>query len=105
MSQFVLSPAAQADLDAIWDYTADHWSTRQADKYVLSIREACQQLVEGRRQSEPIDDVRPGYRKSAISSHVIFFRTGHTGLLDVVRILHQRMNHSAHFGGENLEPD
>lgn len=34
MSSSVLSPAAEADLDAIWDYTADNWSIAQADSYV-----------------------------------------------------------------------
>ncbi|MFQ8432040.1 type II toxin-antitoxin system RelE/ParE family toxin [Amaricoccus sp. W119] len=30
MRGFVLSPAAQADLDEIWDYTAERWGQEQA---------------------------------------------------------------------------
>jgi putative transposase len=34
MSGFVLTPRARADLKAIWTYTADRWSSEQADRYV-----------------------------------------------------------------------
>lgn len=32
MTRFVLSPAAVKDIDAIWDYTADTWSAKQAEQ-------------------------------------------------------------------------
>ncbi|HVW92313.1 MAG TPA: type II toxin-antitoxin system RelE/ParE family toxin [Devosia sp.] len=31
---YVLTPAAQRDLDRIWDYTAEHWGRRQANDYI-----------------------------------------------------------------------
>jgi hypothetical protein len=34
---FVLSPRAQADLDDIWDYTADRWGLDQAETYTRDI--------------------------------------------------------------------
>ena len=37
-----------------------------------------------------------GYRKAAAGSHILFFRVTDAGLLDVVRILHQRMDISRH---------
>ena len=30
---FVLTPRARADLDEIWDYTADRWGLDQAETY------------------------------------------------------------------------
>lgn len=104
MSHFVLSPAAQRDVEAIWDYTADRWSPAQADKYVIAIRNACRQLVQNTRPSEALDDVRRGYRKSATGSHVILFRTTDTGIIDIVRILHRRMDHRAHFHNDDMNP-
>jgi toxin ParE1/3/4 len=96
MSGFRLTPAAQADLDAIWDYTAERWSVEQANKYIRSIENACKQLAEGTRVAEAIDEVRPGFHQSAIASHILFFRLD-VGTVDIVRILHRRMNYTAHF--------
>ena len=34
MSRYLLSPATQADLEHIWDYTADRWDADQAEEYL-----------------------------------------------------------------------
>jgi toxin ParE1/3/4 len=47
MTGYLLSPAAQADLGQIWDYSAQTWGEDQADRYVLGIRDACQALANG----------------------------------------------------------
>jgi toxin ParE1/3/4 len=62
MRGYVLTPAAQADLRQIWDYTAARWGEAQAERYILGIRNACEALADGRRTGRAIDDVRPGYR-------------------------------------------
>ena len=92
MKGYVLSPAAQADLSQIWDYSARNWDAEQADRYILAIRDACEAVADGRRQGRPIDDIRPGYRKLAVASHCLFYRITDAGLIDVIRILHQRMD-------------
>jgi toxin ParE1/3/4 len=96
MNGFVLSPAAQADIASIWDYTAERWGDEQAERYVLAIRDACQQLAAGTKTSRPADDIRAGYRKAAVGSHVLFFRFMDTGTLNIVRVLHQRMDLPEH---------
>lgn len=96
MTGYLLSPAAQADLGQIWDYSARMWGKDQADQYVLDIRDACAALADGSRQGGPIDAVRPGYRKLAVASHILFYRATDTGLIDMVRILHQRTDVAAH---------
>ena len=96
MTGYLLSPAAQADLGHIWDYTARNWGQDQAARYILGIRDAFRALVDGRRQGRSIDDIRPGYRKLAVGSHVLFYRIADAGLIDVVRILHQRMDVASH---------
>lgn len=72
MTGYVLSPAARADLDDIWNYTARHWGEEQAERYLLSIRDACAALAEGRRRGLSADAIRAGYRKHAVGSHVLF---------------------------------
>lgn len=95
MTGYLLSPAARADLGDIWDYSARHWGAEQADRYLLAIRDACTALADGGRQGQPIDAIRPGYRKLAVGSHVLFFRRTEAGLIDVVRVLHQRTDVAA----------
>lgn len=95
MTGFVLSPAAQLDVDEIWDYTAEHWSVDQADRYTRDIRDACRELAAGSRISRAVD-IREGYRKSAVGSHVLFYKTDDTGRIVVMRILHQRMDAGRH---------
>lgn len=87
-----LTPAAQNDLADIWDYSLRVWGLLQAERYILSIRDACASLAEGRRHGQPIDDIRPGYHKLAVGSHFLFYRTADSGHIDVIRILHQRMD-------------
>jgi toxin ParE1/3/4 len=95
---YLLSPAARADLSEIWNYSARNWGEEQADRYILAIRDACAALADGKRQGRAIDDIRPGYRKLAVQSHLLFYRLTDTGLIDVVRVLHQRMDVAAHLG-------
>ena len=38
MTGYLLTPAAQADLGQIWDYSVRTWGEAQAERYVLSIR-------------------------------------------------------------------
>jgi toxin ParE1/3/4 len=97
MNRTRFSPAAQDDLSAIWDYTVHNWGVAQAERYILGIREACEALADGRRKGRNADNIRPGYRKLTVGSHVLFFRVTGGGEIDVVRILHQRMDVAGHF--------
>jgi len=96
MTGFVLPPAAQADVAAIWDYSAARWGTARADDYVRAIRDACHGLAAGTKASRTADDIRAGYRKAAVGSHILFFRHTDRGLIDIVRVLHQRMDPTRH---------
>lgn len=96
MRGYVLAPAARSDLDAIWDYTVDRWGMAQAERYLFAIRDACNALAAGVRIGKAIDDVRQGYRKLPVGSHMLFYRVAPGGQIEVVRILHQRMDIPAH---------
>lgn len=90
MKHVAFSPAAVADLDDIWDYTAEQWGLEQAEHYIDSIRDACIGLARGERQGRAVD-IRDGYVKYAIKRHLVFFRVSETGI-SVIRVLHQRMD-------------
>jgi toxin ParE1/3/4 len=92
MTVFLLSPAARADLDEIWEYTTQQWGIERAERYIRDVVDACQAVADGRRQGRAIDDIRKGYYKLAVGSHLLFYRMAKDGTVDVVRILHQRMD-------------
>lgn len=96
MSAYVFSPAARIDLEEIWDYSVAQWGEGQAEAYILQIRDACEALASGRRKGRAIDDIRPGYLKLATGAHFLFFRIRSDEIVDIIRILHQRMDVSAH---------
>lgn len=95
MKGFVLTPAAQADIEAIWDYSARRWGEDQAARYLQAIRDTCRELVAGTRASRPVD-IRPGYNRCQSGSHNLYFKISDTGQIVVVRILHQRMDADRH---------
>ena len=94
MKSLVFSPASQADIEVIWDYTAERWGLDQADRYTDDIRDVCQGLASGHRQGRLVD-FRQGYLKCRVGSHIVYFRD-HADRIEVVRILHGRMDVDRH---------
>jgi toxin ParE1/3/4 len=97
MKRLRLSPAARADLDAIWDYSKSAWGADQADSYLRGIFSMMWTLAERPSLGRRIEEVRPGYLKFPVASHVIFYRQTAEGI-DVIRILHKRMDLERHLG-------
>jgi toxin ParE1/3/4 len=93
--RFGLRPRAHADLDEIWDYTADRWGLDQAETYTRQLWKDIATVADRPKLGRECPEVRPGYRKFPSGSHVLFYRLTADGI-DVVRILHQRMNYERH---------
>jgi len=89
-----LRPLAEADLEGIWTYTEERWSPEQADSYVRGLLDAFAGLAAGTKVGRPAD-VREGYSKYVVGSHVIYYVQGEDGI-EVVRVLHGRMDVSRH---------
>ena len=94
--RYLLSPAAQADLEQIWDYTHDRWGVDQAEEYLRELQHAIDRAAANPRIGHACNEIRPGYRKLAAGSHTLFYRVTADDLIDVVRILHQRMDVDRH---------
>ncbi|WP_312163551.1 type II toxin-antitoxin system RelE/ParE family toxin [Phenylobacterium sp.] len=95
MLPYVLSPKAKADLSEIWDYSADRWGAERATDYVLDIRRAIERAAAHPLHGRACDEVRAGYFKVSVGSHIVFYRLVDE-MLDVVRVLHQRMDIGRH---------
>ncbi|PTM42653.1 type II toxin-antitoxin system RelE/ParE family toxin [Bosea sp. 124] len=92
--RYRLSPRALTDLEEIWSYPAARWSPEQAESYHTTIMATFEGLAAGRKQGRPVD-VRAGYWKYPVGSHLVFYRLSETGI-DVMRLLHQRMDVRRH---------
>ena len=93
--RFVLKPRAQADLDEIWNYTADRWGLDQAETYTRQLWKHIQAVADNPSLGHECEEVRAGYRKYPSGSHVLFYRLTDGGI-EVVRILHERMDYERH---------
>ncbi len=92
MPKYVLTNKALDDLSKIWDYTFEVWSEAQADKYYYMIIDSCEELgnrkVAGKLYREVHNELL-GYR---IGQHIIFYRHIKKDNIEVLRILHSRMD-------------
>jgi toxin ParE1/3/4 len=95
MTLYRLTPAAQRDLSDIWDYTEQQWGVVQAEAYVEDIRSAVERVAAHPERGRARDEVREGYRSFAVGRHAIFYIARDRGV-DVIRILHQRMDVGRH---------
>ena len=95
MSLISLSPKAKLDLNRIWDHTYQEWGLEQAEKYVKELWDSIQAQLIDPSTSSDIAYIRKGYRKIRSGSHVIFFKSTGAGI-NVVRILHQKMDFERH---------
>jgi toxin ParE1/3/4 len=95
MARYVLSPRAQADLDEIWDYSASTWGNDRTERYIRELWQGILTVAADPRRGQSIGAIRAGYFKYAVGSHVLFYRRLVDGV-DVVRILHQRMDFQRH---------
>jgi toxin ParE1/3/4 len=95
MVEFRLSPAAQADLDAIFDHSVREWGLDQALRYTRELEQLCATLAKAPGQGADCGHIRPGYRRGVVGSHVVYFRVEPYGIA-VVRILHARMDAPRH---------
>jgi toxin ParE1/3/4 len=93
--KYFLSNTAFNDLEAIWQYTFDTWSIKQANEYYNFIIASILLLCLNPKKGRPISEVRIGYRKLKIKSHLLIYKIEEEQIF-VVRILHERMDISTH---------
>ncbi|MEO8759253.1 MAG: type II toxin-antitoxin system RelE/ParE family toxin [Bacteroidia bacterium] len=92
MKTYRISAEAINDLDTIWLYTKETWSVKQADRYYSLIMAEIEYIVQNTESGKSIDGLKEGYRVSKVKSHLIFYKKQNEQVIDVIRILHQRMD-------------
>ncbi len=95
MPKFALRPRARADLDGIWAYTVETWGLEQAQTYVRALNRAFITLAKKPELGRLYDEVYEGLRVYPSGRHLVFYFVTNNGI-DVVRVLHERMDIRSH---------
>jgi toxin ParE1/3/4 len=92
INKYRISKQAINDLNNIWVYTFNKWSKEQADRYYDLIIGEIEFIADNYLIGKSAEQTRKNYRVTKIKSHLIFYRKAENEIVEVVRILHQRMD-------------
>jgi len=92
VGSFSLTEAAKADLKSIAIYTQRRWGKAQRTVYAKQFDDAFHMLAKNPETGGNYDFIKPGYRKFPNGSHVVFYRLLGENEIQIVRILHKRMD-------------
>jgi toxin ParE1/3/4 len=96
MTGFALTEKAKADLKTIAIYTQNTWGREQRNRYLSMLDNAFYDLADNPLKGTDCGYLREGYYKFHIGKHFIFYHAIGSGLIEIARILHERMNIEAH---------
>ena len=92
MANYLLTNKAVMDLSDIWNYTFETWSEKQGDKYYSMLLDTCKELAEKPNTGKKYDEVYPNLLGYTAYQHIIFYTVTSNKEIEIVRILHSRMN-------------
>ncbi len=96
MSKYRISDKAIEDLTNIWLYTFKKWSKEQADRYYQLIIDEIEFIADNFFTGKSLENTRKKYRYSPVKSHLVFYRKTESNIVEIVRILHQKMDIKRH---------
>lgn len=89
---YKISVKASEDIENIWLYTFENWSLEQADRYVNLLIDEIEYLANNPNSGKDFKHIRKSYRCSKVKSHLIFYRLSEKKYIEVIRVLHERMD-------------
>jgi toxin ParE1/3/4 len=92
MVSYILTNKAVLDLSAIWEYTVDTWSEKQADKYYFMLLDTCQDLANGKVKGKKYPEIDIEILGFRAGQHILFYRKLSVGKIEIARILHTQMD-------------
>ena len=92
MSDYIISEKAIEDINKVWNYTAENWSMEQADRYYNLIYDEIEYIVRNFELAHDFSKIRKSYKYSKVKSHLIFFKKDKNNEIEIVRVLHERMD-------------
>ena len=92
MAKVTLRQEAIDDLNAIWEYTFEEWSESQADKYYAALKLDCIQVGNKPTLGKSYAGIENNLFGFKSGKHIIFYQSISTDEIEVIRILHERMD-------------
>ena len=92
MAEYKLTNKAVEDLSKIWEYTFEVWSENQADAYYKMLISNCQEIAINPSLGKNYDGITKSLRGIKKNRHIIFYRILNEKLIEITRILHERMD-------------
>ena len=92
MAKYHITNKAMIDLESIWNYTVKTWSEQQADSYYEMLISLCQPIADNPACGKSYDDIADNLYEFIANKHIIFYRVVSQGKIEIVRILHGRMD-------------
>lgn len=96
MAIYRKGPLAISDMRAIGRYTQKHWGQEQRKNYLARLAQQFEYLAEQPARGKSCDEIRAGYRKYPEGKHIIFYRIANDDVVEIVRVLHERMDYKLH---------
>ena len=91
--KYKISKEAANDLENIWIYTFEKWSSTQADRYFGLLMDEIEYISVNPDVGKDFSHIREGYFRARVKSHFIFYKVNiATDLVEIIRILHQQMD-------------
>lgn len=98
MAKYVLTKKTVEDLSGIWEYTCVAWSEKQADKYYALIVSVFEAIANHPGMGKIYEEIGENISSRGVGEHIIFYRPQGTGNIEIIRILHERMDLKRHLG-------
>lgn len=92
MAKILFRQKAIDDLNDIWNYTTERWSVDKADKYYASMKLACSGIGENPDIGKKYDGIKKSLRGFKSGRHIIFYKSTPKDKIEIIRILHERMD-------------
>jgi toxin ParE1/3/4 len=101
MRKLHLSPAASEDLENILQFTLDSWGEKQFEVYLSFFQETFDSIQKDPEclLSQGRDEIFKACRSIRSGHHVVFYRLKNKNI-EIIRILHEKMDFSRHFEEE-----
>ncbi len=92
MAKYFLTNKAVEDLSKIWEYTYEVWSENQADKYYGLLIDSFQEISNNPGLGKSYDEIDSAMLGLRVGKHIVFYRMVKPNEVEILRILHQRMD-------------
>jgi toxin ParE1/3/4 len=102
MARVIYSPQAKRDIVEVLEYTRERWGKAQARAYGELIKAALEAVAVAPQRGKPRAALAPGMLAYPIGQpgrparHVLFYRVGAAGVVEIVRFLHDAMDFERH---------